>query len=130
MAKPARRRIAAGVPRFCPRNVDVVRVVDRHEVVGGDVEPLERQEIERAIPLQRTAKRGAVLLLRVRGLLAIDGLSRRIEALEVILRIQRSRRARKKNRLPPIVFVPLLVTMLTTPPDALPNSAEYELVST
>ena len=68
---------------------DVVRIVDRHEVVGGDVEPLERQEIERAIPLQRTAERRAVLLLRVRGLLAIDGLPRRIEALEVILRIQR-----------------------------------------
>ena len=28
------------------------------------------------------------------------------------------------------MFVPLLVTMLTTPPEALPNSAENELVST
>ena len=34
------------------------------------------------------------------------------------------------NALPDSRFVPLLVTMLTTPPDALPNSAEYEFVST
>ncbi len=54
-----------------------------------DVEPLERREIERAIPLQRAAERRTVLLLRVRGFLAIDRLASRIEALEVILRIER-----------------------------------------
>ena len=86
----------AGAPEDCRRRAvvltekgHVVRIVNRDEVVGGNVEPLERQEIERAIPLQRTAKRGAVLLLRVGGLLAIDGLPGRAEALEMILRIQR-----------------------------------------
>ena len=79
-----------GRAEVLPEKRDVVRVVDRHEVVRGDVEPLERQEVERAIPLQRAAEGGAVLLLRVRGLRAIDLLTRRIETLEVILRIQRA----------------------------------------
>ena len=79
-----------GRAEVLPEKRDVVRVVDRHEVVRGDVETLERQEIERAIPLQRSAERGAVLLLRVRGLLAIDGLTCRIEPLEMILRIERA----------------------------------------
>src|SRR5687767_13519863 len=69
---------------------DVVRVVYRDEVVCGNVEPFEGQEIERAITFQRTAERRAVLLLRVRGLVAIDSLPGGTESLEVILRIQRS----------------------------------------
>ncbi len=72
-----------------PEEGHVVRAVNGDEVVRSDVEPLVGEEIERAVPPNRSAERPAVLLLRVRSLLAVDRLAGRIESLEVILRIQR-----------------------------------------
>ena len=82
----------ARAPENCRRRAevltqerDVVRVVDGDEVVRRNVEPLERQEVEGAIPLQRPSQRGSVLYLRVWSFLAIDRLPRGIEPLEMIL---------------------------------------------
>ena len=47
-----------------------------------------------------------------------------VDLLEVALRVQPICRGSSQNALPSKTLVPLLVTMFTTPPEALPNSAE------
>ncbi len=76
-------------PEVLPEKRHVVRVVDRHEIVRADVEPLERREEERPVSLDGAAGCRAVLLLRVRRLLAIDRLAGWIEPLEVLPGVQR-----------------------------------------
>ena len=72
-----------------PEKGHIGRIVDGHEVVGGDVEPLERKEVERPVAPQRATQRAAELFLGVRRLVAIDRELGRIETLEMIFRVQR-----------------------------------------
>ena len=124
------RGSACGVPSGIGPSVTTVRVVDGDEVVGVDVEPLEGQEVEGPVLLDRPAERAAELLLPERRLLAVDRGAGRVELLEMLLGVERLVAEEAEQRCPASRLVPLLVTMFTTPPEALPNSAEYELVST
>src|SRR5688572_4759761 len=65
-----------------PQKRHVRRVVDGHEVVGPDVEPLERQKEERTVSAHRAAECRAKLLLRIGRLFTVDRLPGRTEALE------------------------------------------------
>ena len=87
-------------------------------------------EEEQPVPLERPAERGAELLLAERRLVAVDARRRPGRTSSKWLLALRLSSRKKKNALPAKRLVPLLVTMLTTPPEALPNSAEYEFVST
>ena len=90
------------------------RVVDGDEVVGLDVQSLERPEEERPVLLNRPAERGAELLLPERRLVAVDRVAGRRETLEVRLRIQ-DRVPEEEERVAAGLFVPLFVMMFTTP---------------
>ena len=63
--------------------------VDGDEVVGLDVQSLERPEEERPGLSNRAPEDAAPLDLAERGLLPVDRVAERIEALEMILGIQR-----------------------------------------
>ena len=65
------------------------RRVDRHEVGGGRVAALDRREEERPVAAQRPSAGAADLPLGKRRLRLRDRRAERIEALEVIARVQR-----------------------------------------
>ena len=86
----------------CAKNLRRSRI-DGHEGVRVDCQLLERREVEGSVSFERPAENAAPLDLAERRLVPRDPIAERIEALEVILRIEGVIAVEAEGRAPEVV---------------------------